>query len=155
MMTEDKATVLYIDDEVNNLHSFKASFRRQFNVFTAESATEARKLLSENKFHVIVSDQRMPQMTGIEFFASILEEHPDPVRMLLTGYADIQAVIDAINLGQVFRYFSKPWNDSELIRNIQDAFELYKLKMQNRELTQKLIDNNEKMEFLLRQKLLS
>ena len=155
MMTEDKATVLYIDDEVNNLHSFKASFRRQFNVFTAESAAEARKLLSENKVHVIVSDQRMPQMSGIEFFASILEEYPDPVRMLLTGYADIQAVIDAINLGQVFRYFSKPWNDAELMRNIQEAFELYKLKAQNKELTQKLIDNNEKMEFLLRQKLLS
>lgn len=154
-MTEDKATVLYIDDEVNNLHSFKASFRRQFNVFTAESAAEARKLLSENKVHVIVSDQRMPQMSGIEFFASILEEYPDPVRMLLTGYADIQAVIDAINLGQVFRYFSKPWNDAELMRNIQEAFELYKLKAQNKELTQKLIDNNEKMEFLLRQKLLS
>jgi response regulator RpfG family c-di-GMP phosphodiesterase len=155
MMTEDKATVLYIDDEVNNLHSFKASFRRQFNVLTAESATEARKILSENAVHVIVSDQRMPQMTGIEFFSSILEEYPDPVRMLLTGYADIQAVIDAINLGQVFRYFSKPWNDTELSKNILEAFELYKLKEQNKVLTQKLMDNNDKMEFLLRQKLLS
>jgi response regulator RpfG family c-di-GMP phosphodiesterase len=155
MMTDDKATVLYIDDEVNNLHSFKASFRRQFNVLTAESAAEARKLLSENAVHVIVSDQRMPQMTGIEFFSSILGEYPDPIRMLLTGYADIQAVIDAINLGQVFRYFSKPWNETEIARNIHEAFELYKLKKQNKELTQKLMDNNDKMEFLLRQKLLS
>ena len=88
-MTEEKATVLYIDDEVNNLHSFKASFRRQFNVLTAESATEARKVLAANTVHVIVSDQRMPQMTGIEFFASILNDFPDPIRMLLTGYADI------------------------------------------------------------------
>jgi response regulator RpfG family c-di-GMP phosphodiesterase len=155
MMTEEKATVLYIDDEVNNLHSFKASFRRQFNVLTAESATEARKVLAANTVHVIVSDQRMPQMTGIEFFASILNDFPDPIRMLLTGYADIQAVIDAINLGQVFRYFSKPWNDAELMKNIQDAYELYLLRQQNKELTQKLIDNNDKMEFLLRQKLLS
>jgi response regulator RpfG family c-di-GMP phosphodiesterase len=155
MMTEDKATVLYIDDEVNNLHSFKASFRRQFTILTAESASEARRVLAENTVHVIISDQRMPQMTGIEFFASILGEYPDPVRMLLTGYADIQAVIDAINLGQVFRYFSKPWNDGEIIRHIQEAFELYKLKEQNKALTQKLIDNNDKMEFLLRQKLLS
>lgn len=122
---------------------------------TAESATEARKLLAANTVHVIVSDQRMPQMTGIEFFASILNDFPDPIRMLLTGYADIQAVIDAINLGQVFRYFSKPWNDAELMKNIQDAYELYLLRQQNKELTQKLIDNNDKMEFLLRQKLLS
>jgi response regulator RpfG family c-di-GMP phosphodiesterase len=154
MMTE-KPTVLYVDDEPNNLQSFKASFRRQFNVLTAESAAEARKLLAANKVHVIVSDQRMPQTTGIEFFASILEEHPEPIRMLLTGYADIQAVIDAINQGQVFRYFSKPWNDAEIIHHIGEAYELYKLKEQNRELTEKLADNNDKLEFLLRQQLLS
>jgi len=155
MMTDNKPTVLYVDDEVNNLHSFKASFRRQFNILTAESAEEARKILAANTVHVIVSDQRMPQMTGIQFFSSILDEYPDAVRMLLTGYADIQAVIDAINLGQVFRYFSKPWNDEEIIHHIPEAYELYMLKLQNKELTNKLIDNNNKMEFLLRQNLLS
>jgi response regulator RpfG family c-di-GMP phosphodiesterase len=155
MMTDQKATVLYIDDEKNNLSSFKASFRRQFNIITAESAAEAKKILASDTVHIIVSDQRMPQTTGIEFFASILHEYPDPIRMLLTGYADIQAVIDAINLGQVFRYFTKPWNDADITRHIGDAFELYKLKMQNKELTEKLIENNNKMEFLLRQTLLS
>ena len=155
MTTELKPTVLYVDDELNNLLSFKAAFRRQFNILTADSAAEARRILTTTSVQVIVSDQRMPQMTGIEFFASILNDFPDPIRMLLTGYADIQAVIDAINLGQVFRYFSKPWNDAELMKNIQDAYELYLLRRQNKELTQKLIDNNDKMEFLLRQKLLS
>lgn len=155
MMSEDKPIVLYVDDEVNNLHSFKASFRRQFHVFTADSAETARKILAENKVHVIISDQRMPQMTGIEFFSSILADYPDPIRMLLTGYADIQAVIDAINHGQVFRYFSKPWNDAELIHHITEAYQLYKLRKQNKELTEKLLENNDKMEFLLRQQLLS
>lgn len=150
-----KITVLYVDDEVNNLNSFKASFRRQFNVLIAESAANAIKLLSENEIHVIVSDQRMPEMTGIEFFESIIHDFPDPVRMLLTGYADINAVIDAINKGRVYKYFSKPWNEDELKLYIQKGFELYRLKKDNEELTEKLVDANEKMEFLLRQKLLS
>jgi response regulator RpfG family c-di-GMP phosphodiesterase len=155
MMTEAKPSVLYVDDETNNLLSFKAAFRRQFNIFTADSATAARKILAENPIQVIVSDQRMPQTTGIEFFASILEQYPDPIRILLTGYADIQAVIDAINLGQVFRYVTKPWNEDEIAHHLQEAYQLYLLKAQNRELTEKLIDNNSKMEFLLRQQLLS
>jgi response regulator RpfG family c-di-GMP phosphodiesterase len=155
MKTEVKPTVLYIDDEHNNLMSFKAAFRRRFNVLTAESAAEARRILSGQCVHVLVSDQRMPQMTGIEFFASILEEYPDPIRILLTGYADIQAVIDAINLGQVFRYCTKPWNEEEVTRHLEEAYELYDLRAQNKELTEQLVDNNTKMEFLLRQQLLS
>lgn len=155
MTTEVKPTVLYVDDELNNLLSFKAAFRRQFNILTADSAAEARRILKSTPVQIIVSDQRMPQMTGIEFFSSILEDFPDPVRILLTGYADIQAVIDAINLGQVFRYCTKPWNEEEIIRHLDEAFQLYELKMQQKELNVQLMDNNEKMEFLLRQQLLS
>ncbi|TDX02253.1 response regulator [Dinghuibacter silviterrae] len=155
MKTEVKPTVLYVDDEQNNLLSFKATFRRQFNILTAESAVEARRILSGQSVHILISDQRMPQMTGIEFFASILEEYPDPIRILLTGYADIQAVIDAINLGQVFRYCTKPWNEGEITRHLEEAYELYELRAQNKELTEQLVDNNTKMEFLLRQQLLS
>lgn len=155
MAPEDKPTVLYIDDEVNNLASFKAAFRRVFDVITAESASEATEILATRDVHIIISDQRMPNMTGTAFFSSILAEYPDPVRMLLTGYADIQAVIDGINKGEVFRYFSKPWNDEEIIKNVQDAWEVYKLRQQNKALTEKLIDNNQKLEFLLRQQLLS
>ncbi|HVB03565.1 MAG TPA: response regulator [Chitinophagaceae bacterium] len=150
-----KVTVLYVDDEVNNLNSFKASFRRLFHILTAESAASAIKLLAENEVHVIISDQRMPDMTGIEFFESIINDFPDPIRMLLTGYADINAVIDGINKGQVYKYFSKPWNEEELRSNIIKAYEIYRLKKDNEELTGKLVDANEKMEFLLRQKLLS
>jgi response regulator RpfG family c-di-GMP phosphodiesterase len=153
--TGKKINVLYLDDETNNLNAFKANFRRMYQVFATESAASARKVLSENEIHVIISDQRMPEMTGIEFFESIIDEHPAPLRMLLTGYADINAVIDAINKGQVYKYFTKPWNEVELSENIQKAYDLYMLRKENHELTDKLLDVNQKLEFLLRQKLLS
>lgn len=147
--------VLYIDDEVHNLNSFKAGFRRLFNVFTAESATEGRKVLETEEIHVIITDQRMPVMTGIEFLESIIPEFPDPIRILLTGYADINAVIDAINKGQVYRYIQKPWMDEDLRINIERAYEIYSLRKENRELTEQLLLANKQLEFLLRQNLLS
>ncbi|TAM95904.1 MAG: response regulator [Chitinophagaceae bacterium] len=153
--TETKISILYIDDEVNNLSAFKANFRRLYQVFTTDSIAEAKKILAENEIHIIISDQRMPEMTGIDFFSSILESHPEPIRMLLTGYADINAVIGAINKGQVYKYFSKPWDENELKENIEKAYELYHLRKENTELTDKLMDVNHKLEFLLRQKLLS
>lgn len=155
IMSAQHIHILYIDDEIHNLNAFKASFRRIYTVQTAESADDAYKLLEDHDFHIIISDQRMPKMTGIEFFESILNKYPEPIRVLLTGYADINAVIDAINKGQVYKYFSKPWNDEELRHNIEKAYEVYALRKENRELTEKLLDVNEKLEFLLRQKLIS
>ncbi len=147
--------ILYIDDEVNNLTAFKANFRRDYKVFTAESALDGKKILDENDIHVIISDQRMPHMTGVEFFASILESHPDPMRILLTGYADIEAVIDAINKGEVYRYITKPWDEAELRITINNAFETFSLREENKKLTASLIQINKQLEFMLRQKLLS
>ncbi|AFD05854.1 response regulator [Solitalea canadensis] len=154
-MSQEQINVLYIDDELHNLTAFKASFRRLYNVFTADSAEEGRKILEQNEIHVLITDQRMPQITGIEFLASIIDTFPDPIRMLLTGYADISAVIDAINKGQVYRYISKPWDEEELRHNIETAFEVYTLRKMNRQLTEDLEQANDQLEFLLRQKLLS
>ncbi|MEZ2446187.1 response regulator [Chitinophaga sp. RCC_12] len=154
-MSAQHIHILYIDDEIHNLNAFKASFRRLYNVVTANSAEDAEKLLAEQEFHIIISDQRMPKTTGIEFFESILEKYPEPIRMLLTGYADINAVVDAINKGQVYKYFSKPWNEEELKHNIEKAYEVYALRKENKELTAKLLDVNQKLEFLVRQKLIS
>lgn len=154
-MSAQHIHILYIDDEIHNLNAFKASFRRLYTIFTASSAEEAEKVLEKEEVHIIISDQRMPRMTGIEFFESILDRYPEPIRILLTGYADINAVIDAINKGQVYKYFSKPWNDEDLRHNIEKAFEVYALRKENKELTAKLLDVNEKLEFLLRQKLIS
>ncbi|MGN6618186.1 MAG: response regulator [Ilyomonas sp.] len=150
-----KINVLYIDDEINNLTSFKASFRRNFNVFVTDSVTEAKKIIQQNEIHVILSDQRMPHMTGIEFFESILETHPEPIRILITGYTDINAVIDAINRGQVYKYLTKPWLDDDIRIYIEKAYEVYRLRRENNELTNKLLDVNQKLEFLARQNLLS
>jgi len=154
-MSAQHIHILYIDDEINNLTAFKAAFRRLYTVYTAASALEAEQLLAEHEIHIIISDQRMPKMTGIEFFETILDKYPEPIRILLTGYADINAVIDAINKGQVYKYFSKPWNEEELKHNIEKAYEVFSLRRENKELTAKLLDVNEKLEFLLRQKLIS
>lgn len=152
---KNKINVLYIDDETHNLTAFTASFRRDFNIFTAENTDEGRKILEDEDIHVILSDQRMPKMTGIEFFESILFTHPQPIRILITGYTDINAVIDAINRGQVYKYLTKPWHESDVKIYIEKAFEVFRLRKENIELTKKLININQKLEFLARQNLLS
>lgn len=153
MSLDTSINVLYIDDEIHNLNSFKAGFRRIFNVFTADSAVEGRKILEAQDIQVIITDQRMPVTTGIEFLESIIPRFPDPIRILLTGYADINAVIDAINKGQVYRYIQKPWMEDDLKIHIQKAFEIYSLRKENRELTAQLLIANEQMEALLKQNL--
>jgi response regulator RpfG family c-di-GMP phosphodiesterase len=155
MNSDISINVLYVDDEVHNLNSFKAGFRRKFNIFTAESAMEGKKVLESELIHVIITDQRMPVMTGIEFLESIIPEFPDPIRILLTGYADINAVIDAINKGQVYKYIQKPWMDEDLRINIEKAYEIYALRKENKELTEALLVANKQLEFLVRQNLLS
>ncbi len=150
-----KIRILYIDDEVNNLAAFKANFRKLYEIHTAESAAEGRKILEANEIEIIITDQRMPQMTGVEFLESIVKEYPDPIRILLTGYTDMQALIDAVNKGHIYRYLNKPWNEEELKMFIGQAFELYSLRKENAELTKSLLQANKQLEFLLRQKLLS
>lgn len=154
-MSEEKIAVLYVDDEENNLNSFRAAFRRDWNVYLANSPDQGRKILDEVKIEVIITDQRMPGETGVQFLESVLPLYPDPIRILLTGYADIQAVIDAVNKGQIYHYVSKPWNENQLRSLVFNAAEIYRLREQNRNLTRDLIRVNEQLEFLLRQKLLS
>ena len=154
-MKNSNINVLYIDDEVDNLTSFKATFRRNFNITTVESPDEALRILETDLFHVILSDQRMPKKTGIEFFESIQNSHPDPIRILITGYTDINAVIDAINRGQVYKYLTKPWNEEDVKIFVEKAFEVYMLRKENIDLTNKLLDVNKKLEFIARQSLLS
>lgn len=153
-MSATPINVLYIDDEVHNLNAFRAGFRRLFNIFLAESAAEGRKVLETENIHVILTDQRMPVMTGIEFLESILDEFPDPIRILMTGFADINAVIDAINKGKVYKYIQKPWMEDELRIHIEKAYDIYSLRQEKRDLTQKILETNQKIEELLQQDLL-
>lgn len=154
-MTQGKSKILYVDDEEHNLNSFKAAFRRDYEVFTAISANDGFKVLEDQEIHVIITDQRMPEMTGIEFLEAVIDKYPDPPRILLTGYADIDAVIDAINKGSVYKYIQKPWDENELRITINSALELFLLKKRKEQLTEQLIVTNEQLEFLLRQNLLS
>ncbi|NDC40007.1 MAG: response regulator [Chitinophagia bacterium] len=154
-MPKSDIHILYVDDENNNLVSFKAVFRMKYNVHTAISGEEAIKVLREHPINVIVTDQRMPHMTGVEFLETIIGEFPDPMRILLTGYADMNAVVDAVNKGKIFHYLTKPWNEEELDMTIQKAYEIYKQTIDERELNKTLSVSNEQLEFLLRQKLLS
>lgn len=123
-MAEDIIRVLYLDDEEPNLFSFKAAFRRDFEVHTCDEPHKAVRMLDEHEFHVVLSDQRMPRISGVEFFELIMPDHPDISRVLVTGYADTDAVVDAINKGQVYRFVSKPWNEEELRGVIKAAYGL-------------------------------
>ena len=154
-MPENKITVLYVDDEENNLISFKANFRIKYNVLIALSGEEAMKIIETKHVDIIITDQRMPNMTGVEFLEQVLEKTPDPMRILLTGYADMNAVVDAVNKGKIFHYLSKPWNEEELDMTIKRAYEVYEERLKIKEMNEKLVVSNDQFEFLLRQKLLS
>ncbi|MFM9021777.1 MAG: hybrid sensor histidine kinase/response regulator [Sediminibacterium sp.] len=117
--------VLYVDDELNNLLSFQAAFRRHFEIFIATTASEGLQILEQNEVEVIIADQRMPKMTGVEFFNIVLDKYPEPIRILLTGYADINALEDAINKGEIWRYIKKPWDQNELQNTIINAYEIF------------------------------
>jgi two-component system, sensor histidine kinase and response regulator len=132
MSTAEKIKVLYVDDEPNNLLSFQASFRRIFDVYIASSAAEGISVLNENNMHVVIADQRMPVTTGVEFLNIVRTAYPNPVRILLTGYTDIEALIDAINKGEIHRYIKKPWDEYELQTAIKNAYEIYSTREQLR-----------------------
>lgn len=155
MESQNKITILYVDDEVNNLNSFKAAFRRDFKVFTAVSGKEGLEILSNNVVHIIITDQRMPEMTGVEFLIEVLKEHGEPIRILLTGYSDINAVIDAVNKGQIYYYINKPWDEQQLRIVIKNAYEIFSLRESNKQLMEELLVVNSQLEFLVRQKLIS
>jgi signal transduction histidine kinase len=137
-MIPTRGQLLIIDDEVNILKSLRREFRHDYDVYTADTAGEGYRIMTQHPIHVVISDQRMPGMSGVEFFARIKEEFPDTVRLLLTGYADVQAVIAAINEGSIFRYITKPWDPAELRTIVREAFERYQLVTDNRRLMEEL-----------------
>ena len=126
--------VLYVDDEPINLRVFEANFRGRFPIVCCGSGKEALALLSSPgpQIGVLISDQRMPEMTGVELLEKVRESAPDIQRMLLTAYSDMQAVMDAVNRGQVSRYFVKPWVKEELLGALEDALRFFRLQGQLR-----------------------
>ena len=126
MEKQEKIKILYVDDEINNLTGFKASFRMNYNIMIAVNATDAMQHLSSHPdIRVIFCDQRMPGKTGVQFFEEIRSRYPKPIRILLTGFTDIDSVIDSINLGNIFRYVKKPWADDDILGAINEANKFY------------------------------
>lgn len=155
MAEGEKIRVLFVDDEVHNLEAFKATFRRDFEIFVCLNVTEALELLNHQEIDVILSDQRMPGITGVEFFEMILEKKPDVMRILITGYADINIVVDAVNKGKIFKYIQKPWNNEQLKNSILEAYQVYKDQLLIKKDLEDLKEVNEQLEFLARQNLIS
>ncbi len=133
-MEIERIKVLFVDDEENNLKAFRSAFRREMDVLLANSGQAALELLRMEKPHVIISDQRMPGMTGAEFLAKARVEHPDAMRMLLTGYADMEAVINAVNNGGIYAYATKPWDENDLRLRINQAYEIHQLRSEKERL---------------------
>ena len=143
--------VLYVDDEENNLNSFRAALRRHYNVFTALSGEEGMEVLGKNDIHVVVTDQRMPHMTGVQFLQHIPGDQ-DNIRIILTGFSDMESIIEAINTGKVYRYITKPWDKDELKITIDNAIETVMLRRNNKILIHELQVHNEQLEEKVRQR---
>jgi DNA-binding NtrC family response regulator len=125
MTSTKKHPILLVDDEPEILYSLQGLLRREFELYTANSGAQALEILQQHPVHVIMSDQRMPEMTGVQLMHRVKEAHPEAIRIVFTGYADIRAVIDAINNVGLYRYITKPWDPDELIQVLHQAAERY------------------------------
>ena len=137
--------IIAVDDEPNNLRVLERLFRHDYEVITAESGEEALRLLSEHDAALVITDQRMPNMTGVELLKRTAEIRPHMVRIILTGYTDVETLVEAINSGLVYKYVTKPWDNEELRLTVNRALEHYEtnkgrheFEMMNQRLTTRL-----------------
>ena len=136
--------ILFVDDEVNILRALRRLFRRQpWQQAFAASGHDALVLWDEKgPFDVVISDQRMPSMTGAELLREVRTRHPDSVRIILSGYADFQSVFDAVNEGAIYKFLTKPWKEEALLQTVQEAAELVELRRRCDELQSELEQQN-------------
>ncbi len=140
MSVIDRAAVVYVDDEPINLKVFEASFKMRFNVITCLGGAVALEVLrARPDIGVLITDQRMPVMSGVELLEKVREEFPDVQRMIITAYSDMQAVVASVNRGQVSRYFVKPWVREELSAALEDALKIYELQTRVREVQMRML----------------
>jgi putative nucleotidyltransferase with HDIG domain len=140
-------TVLFVDDEVNILKALQRLLRGEnMNVLCASRGQEALEMIERTPAQVVVSDQRMPEMPGVEFLSAVRERHPDVVRMMLTGYTEMKVAVEAINRGEIYRLITKPWNDDELRATIRQAFDHSDLKREIKRLNQVTREQNFKLQ---------
>jgi two-component system sensor histidine kinase/response regulator len=133
-----KHTILCVDDELDNVDALERLFRKHYTVLKATSGADGLKVLDENPgIALIISDQRMPMMTGVEFLEKTQKTHPECLRILLTGYTDIESVIQAVNQGQIYRYLTKPWDSYDLLQTVDQAIQKFEI---SKELNKKNIE---------------
>lgn len=143
---DKKYSLLYVDDESTNLRVFKSNFRKFFKVFTTTDPFEAIDILKENEIQVVVTDQRMPEMTGTEFLEKILPDYPDIIKIILTGFTDIEAIKDGINRCGIHKYITKPWNFDEMKGVLDRAMETYQQSIDSEEHIKELEVSNVELE---------
>lgn len=141
-----KPCLLVVDDEPDLVQSVKDLLRFEYKVLGATRATEGLRIMSGENVQIVMSDQRMPEMTGVEFLSNLKQSHPDTVRLLFTAYADLTAVIDAINEGSVYRYISKPWAPDELRTILRQATEYHMLQAERKRLLDEVRKKNAQLE---------
>jgi len=150
-LADTRQTLLIVDDEPNVLKSLRRLFfDTDYRVLTAESGAEGLEMFKKHLIHLVISDFRMPEMDGVEFLTKVKKEYPDTIRMILSGYADVAAVVGAINDGHVYKFIAKPWNDQELLTTIMRSFEQYDLQRENIRLYTELQSRNKDLEELTR-----
>ncbi|MBN1185550.1 MAG: response regulator [Bacteroidales bacterium] len=145
-MKKDEKTILYVDDEVENLQSFKIIFHSDYNVFITTSASEAIEIIKKEAIKIVISDQRMPDITGLELISKIKESYPDIICIILTAFADINALMQAVNQEGIYRYIMKPWDESDMRLTINNALERYRIKQENYELINNIRQKSEALE---------
>jgi len=139
-------SILIVDDQPEILNALERLLKDKYKIFRSDSGKNALEILKKNPIPVIISDQRMPEMTGVEFLEKSIKIRPDAIKLLITAYADINASISAVNKGNIFHYISKPWEDDELLLIVQRAFERYQLIEENQSLNKKLVEVNKQLE---------
>lgn len=143
---KEQARILFVDDEQNILHSVERMFLDEgYSIVTAASGKEGLALLEKEPVHVVVSDYRMPEMNGVEFLRKVARGWPDTVRIVLSGYAEMAVVVEAINEGGIYKYLSKPWNDDELRITLANAVTLFFLQKRVSELAREVNEKNDEI----------
>jgi two-component system response regulator HupR/HoxA len=137
--------ILVVDDEPDILRAFRFNYDDEFEVLTAEGGAEGLALITEHRPAVIVSDQRMPSMSGTEFLSRSMEIHPDAMRIVLTGYTDMDALVEAVNESHIYRYVTKPWDTDEMRLTLRRAIEVFDLTAENKRLVKELQHLNERL----------
>lgn len=144
-MSKDRIRILYIDDEEHNLNAFKAGFRRDFEIYTVNNAADGYRILDEVEIHIALADQRMPEISGVEFFEKMHEKHPDIVRILITAYTNSQTIIDAVNKGKINQYVVKPWDPQNLKSIIETSYSAYQAKKELKITNEELLKTNDEL----------